>query len=290
MEPRDSTTRFPFGRNWRRFTHRYLDDEAVASAARSLAALLERSDLSGLSFLDIGCGSGLSSLAAYRLGATRILSFDPDDEAVSCCRYLREREDGPSNWEVRQGSILDPDFVDALGHFDIVYAWGVLHHTGVLWDALARAAGLVGDGGILAIAIYNKAEAYGLYPDGRIGPSRLWPRLKRSYGRLPARLQSGIDLAVLGLFVVTEAARFRNPRASLREYRKARGMDLRVDIRDWLGGYPYEFASVDEVFRFLRSRGYELVNLVCHGGLRCNEYVFERRRQGARVPTVEGSE
>jgi 2-polyprenyl-6-hydroxyphenyl methylase/3-demethylubiquinone-9 3-methyltransferase len=62
------------------------------------------------------------------------------------------------------------------------------------------------------------------------------------------------------------------------DYRQRRGMNRWYDILDWVGGYPYEFATADEIFAFYRQRGFALVNMKCGGvGLGCNEFVFERR-------------
>jgi 2-polyprenyl-6-hydroxyphenyl methylase/3-demethylubiquinone-9 3-methyltransferase len=275
---------FAFGENWKRFVESSLSSEAVTFATRSFTDLLETEDLTGRAFVDVGCGSGLCSLVAHRLGASRVVSFDIDDESVECCRELREREGAPSTWEVTQGSVLETQFLEKLGTFDVVFSWGVLHHTGAMWAALENASNLVRDGGTLAIAIYNRAEALGLYPDGRFGPSRWWIGLKRIYCRSPGPVQNLVDFTALGIFFAAQLATLRNPFRSLREYRRQRGMDLRIDIRDWLGGYPYEYAAVDEIFHFFRARGYVLTNMKYHGGLRCNEYAFRKLPSAETAP------
>jgi 2-polyprenyl-6-hydroxyphenyl methylase/3-demethylubiquinone-9 3-methyltransferase len=53
-------------------------------------------------------------------------------------------------------------------------------------------------------------------------------------------------------------------------------MSWRIDIKDWLGGYPYEYASVDEVFNFVKRLGFSLENLKCNIGLMNNEYLFKK--------------
>src|SRR5262249_34373036 len=59
------------------------------------------------------------------------------------------------------------------------------------------------------------------------------------------------------------------------DYRRLRGMSRWRDIIDWVGGYPYEYASADELFDFYRSRGFTLTKLKCRGvGLGCHEFVF----------------
>src|SRR5262249_55574804 len=168
MQQAESEKRFAFGRNWRRFLAR-LDDERIAEAERSLTAIL--GDVSGKRFLDVGCGSGLFSLCARRLGAA-VHSFDFDRDAVSCAEELRARyfADDP-RWTAEQGSILDDGLVERLGQFDVVYSWGVLHHTGDLWRALENAARLVKPGGLVWIAIYNA-----------LGPvTQGWTAVKRAY-------------------------------------------------------------------------------------------------------------
>ena len=146
---------FSFGENWRAFLDT-LDDERIRMAEASLVEFLNLPDLRGKDFLDIGCGSGLFSLAAHNLGAKRVVSFDLDQLCVQCCDHLRTRANSPANWDVCQGSVLDTAFISQLGTFDIVYAWGVLHHTGRMWEAIDKAAALVNPGGYYYIAIYNK--------------------------------------------------------------------------------------------------------------------------------------
>jgi 2-polyprenyl-6-hydroxyphenyl methylase/3-demethylubiquinone-9 3-methyltransferase len=265
--------RFAFGSNWRDFID-LVDERRVGAAVASLAGPLDMTDLTGRTFLDIGCGSGLFSLAARRMGA-RVRSFDYDAESVAATLELRERfgTDGEAGaWTVTQGSILDEEAVTALGRFDIVYSWGVLHHTGDLWRALDIASRLVAPGGLLFISIYNDQGF----------ESRAWRRVKRCYNRSGAL---GRRLLVLGSAAYLYR---RRPLASLIKLARggettlvrpprARGMSAKHDLVDWVGGYPFEVARPERVFDFLRERGFELRHLkTCAGGLGCNEYVLER--------------
>src|SRR5438105_4018862 len=134
--------RFTFGENWAAFLA-VLDESRIAAAENSLREMLETSDLKNKTFLDIGSGSGLFSLAARRLGAT-VRSFDYDPASVACTRELKTRyflKD--EDWTVGTGSVLDADYIKALPKFDVVYSWGVLHHTGQMWLALEHAGTLV---------------------------------------------------------------------------------------------------------------------------------------------------
>ena len=146
--------RFQFGRNWRRFLT-VLDEDRIARAERSLTDMLEMEGLEGKRFLDIGCGSGLFSLAARRLGAT-VYSFDYDPQSVACALDLKLRYfPVDPDWVVAEGSVLNHRHLTTLGKFDIVYAWGVLHHTGDMAAALKNVCDLVAPKGKLFLAIYN---------------------------------------------------------------------------------------------------------------------------------------
>src|SRR3954453_10925637 len=137
--------RFEFGENWARFLA-VVDESRIVEAERSLREMLGVERLDGRSFLDIGSGSGLFSLAAVRLGAERVHSFDFDPSSVGCTLELRRRYGADADWAVEQGSALDTAYLARLGTFDVVYSWGVLHHTGDMWRALGNVARLVAPG------------------------------------------------------------------------------------------------------------------------------------------------
>jgi len=271
----DDQKTFSFGQNWQIFL-KSIDEERIRLAESSLTDFLELPDLRGRTFLDIGCGSGLFSLAAHQLGADRIVSFDLDPFSVECCRFLHRRAGNPSNWEVLQGSILDRDFLAPLGRFDIVYAWGVLHHTGKMWEAVENSLGSVTSGGLCYIALYNKLL-------GRDGTTSwihsFWLTVKRFYNSHP--LVGGYILEPLAMlaYLTIVVAGGENPIVHVRNYKSHRGMSWRTDATDWLGGYPYEFATVEEVFRFVRGkrREFDLLNLKVTSGRGLNWYLFERR-------------
>lgn len=261
--------RFEFGQNWTRFLAT-LDEERIAIAEQSLRGMLGVETLSGKRFLDIGSGSGLFSLVARRLGAT-VYSFDYDPQSVACTAELRRRyfmDDAA--WTVEQGSVLDEDYLAALGTFDIVYSWGVLHHTGAMWQALENAGTRVAQNGSLFIAIYND--------QGRT--SQAWGVVKQTYNRLPRCLQF---LVLCPVFVRLWGPRTLvdlctgKPFAKWRNYRQARGMSPWWDVVDWVGGYPFEVAKPDEIHEFYYERGFSLLRLKTTFDLGCNQYVFVRR-------------
>lgn len=262
--------RFQFGENWKRFLS-VLNDERIAEAEQSLKEMLEVEDLQGKSFLDIGSGSGLFSLAARRLGA-KVHSLDYDPQSVACTQELKHRYfPDNSNWTIEQGSVLDVDYLKSLGQFDIVYSWGVLHHTGAMWKALKNASLPVADGGQLFIAIYNDQG----------GASRRWLKVKQFYcsGLVGKTLVSAFFIPYFILTgLAVDIVKLRNPVLRYTEYKKSRGMSIVYDWYDWLGGYPYEVAKTEEIFKFYQHEGFILKNLLTSvGGLGNNQFVFVKQ-------------
>jgi 2-polyprenyl-3-methyl-5-hydroxy-6-metoxy-1,4-benzoquinol methylase len=263
-------TRFGFGENWRRFLEK-LNEERIVAATNSLQSLLGGRSLAGKTFLDLGSGSGLSSLVAVRLGASRVHSFDYDQGSVACTRELKRRfSPEAQHWTIEAGSVLDRAYLQSLATWDVVYSWGVLHHSGAMWEAMDNVAPLVGPGGILYIAIYNDQ-----------GPtSVVWRRVKSFYNRGP--LAKWMILSTLIPYFVLrgvggDVLRGRDPTRRYRDYQQNRGMSLVHDWLDWLGGFPFEVAKPESVLEFYRSRGFQLERLkTCGGSLGCNEFVFSR--------------
>lgn len=245
----DDKSRFEFGANWANFVDKHFSQERVDISRRHLLDFLGRESLEGLSILDIGCGSGLHSLAAWQAGARRILSFDYDPNSVSTTRALHKLAHAPAAWDVMQGSVLDANFMAALPQVDLVYSWGVLHHTGDVWNALRQACGRVALGGLLYIALYSA--------DMQINPPpEYWLDVKRRYVSASPWRRRWMELAYLWRFRLNRKP-WRLPSLLLqaRRYKKSRGMNYMTDVRDWLGGWPMEFCRDADVVRFVTADG-----------------------------------
>ncbi|MDO8281328.1 MAG: methyltransferase [Thermodesulfovibrionia bacterium] len=260
--------RFEFGKNWRGFLS-VLNDERILQAELSLKQMLEVEDLKGKSFLDIGSGSGLFSLAARRLGA-RVHSLDYDPQSVACTRELKNRYfPKDNNWIIERGSVLDAEYLELLGKFDIVYSWGVLHHTGDMWKALNNVQIPIGREGALFIAIYND-EGY---------RSKFWTRVKQIYcsGFFGRTMVLGIFLPYFILYgFAVDVLLVRNPIRRYSDYKNNRGMSLIYDWIDWLGGYPFEVATPEEIFNFYKKNNFMLSQLKTDFSCGINQFVFRK--------------
>jgi SAM-dependent methyltransferase len=264
--------RFAFGANWTHFLAT-LDETRITEAENSLRDMLGIVDLHGRRFLDIGCGSGLFSLAARRLGAT-VHSFDFDPQSVACAQELKRRFfPHDDKWQVQQGSVLDREYIGRLGQFDIVYSWGVLHHTGSMWLAIENAISRVSPPrGTLFIAIYNDQG----------WKSHVWWFVKFIYNRLPRLLKKpfviGVSVFTHALVIIKYSIKLKPmiAIAPLFSDRRERGMSARFDAIDWIGGFPFEFAKFEVLVNYLEARGFALTKYRRYDSQGCNEFVARR--------------
>lgn len=262
----ENTLTFGFGENWRQFIDRCFDDGREAKSREHILRFLKLDSLAGKTFLDVGCGSGLSSLAALRAGAEEVISFDVDPKSVASTQYLRKREGEPNRWRVLSGSVLDEQFVSKLPRADIVYSWGVLHHTGSMWQAISNTVSLMKNReSLFYLAIYEKRRS-----------SKRWLTAKEFYNRAPVPIRRSMDYSYGTYLLALDLLCHRKlPWTVVASYRNSRGMDFMTDVRDWLGGLPFEFASPDEILEFMQKFDLSLTRIAT--GEANAEYLFVRK-------------
>ncbi len=262
-----TTPTFTFGKNWKKYS-KTINNERINDAQNSLKSMLNIDNLSGLTFLDAGCGSGIFSLGAIKLKAKKVLSFDIDNDSTECARFLHNKYGPFENWEILHGSILDKNWITGLGKFNIVYSWGVLHHTGNMYLAFENINETVKDGGLLFLSIYND-QAY---------ISKIWLVIKKLYNNSPQPIKF---LIAFSYFLVVLFNRTLNgiiKLAPVNQWYKGseRGMNLWHDTVDWVGGYPFETCTPMDLENFFKKSGYQVVNSKLKTGSGCNEFVFKK--------------
>ena len=260
--------RFGFGENWNNYVEKHFSEERVEISRKHLLAFLKLDNLKGKSFLDIGCGSGLHSLAALRSGAEKIFSFDYDLNSVAATRKLWEFIGKPSNWEIRQGSILDKEYLSAIEPGDIVYSWGVLHHTGSMWQAMDNVVRLGKPGSLYYIALYDYEIQVDPTPE-------FWLDVKQRYNKSNSWGKKKMELWYIWRFMMGGSP--RNLFTFLKRimaYKQSRGMAFYNDVKDWLGGWPMEFAKRADVKNWADKHGLEMLTMKT--GEANTEYLLKR--------------
>ncbi|MFZ1787745.1 MAG: class I SAM-dependent methyltransferase [Saprospiraceae bacterium] len=265
--------RFKFGKNWKSFSAKVDEGHINASIQKMKYFLDEKCQNS--TFIDIGCGSGLHSLSAIRLGASEVHSFDYDLDSVKTTENIKKQFETKTNcWHIEQGDILDEKYFGKLGQFDIVYSWGVLHHTGSMWKAIENSISLVKFNGYFFIAIYNNQG----------WKSKFWWGIKYFYNILPAGLNTAYALLLGSFFQVLNILKYTimlKPMVAIKpllNYQKDRGMSYFHDIIDWYGGFPFEYASVGELNSFFKNHGFEAIKIEQALSLGCNEILYQKIR------------
>jgi SAM-dependent methyltransferase len=252
---------FDFGSNWEEFSKRRVDRRRLEIACESLQSLLGKKSFAGRSFLDVGCGSGLFSIAAHQLGASKVVGIDVNPRCIEISQANRDRLAPGSPIEFYVASALEPEQLECLETFDLVYAWGSLHHTGSMWKAIRNVSRCVAPEGIMILAIYNKHIT-----------SPVWKVIKWLYNQVPRIVQRFMIYVFAGLIYVAKFLVMRsNP------LKKERGMDFWFDVIDWIGGYPYEYAAPAEMEQFVCDQEFSLRRYVgAQVPTGCNEFVFRK--------------
>jgi len=264
--------KFNFGNNWQNFIDNKLDEERVDIAEKSLIEFSVKKNRKEKTFLDIGSGSGLFSLAAKRLGY-KVISMDVDQDSVNCTKFLKKKYfKNNKNWKIFNGSILDEKIIEKMPNSDVVYSWGVLHHTGHMWLALDNCIRKLKPKGKLFIAIYNDQGI----------KSRLWWIVKYIYNYLPNYLKKIYFILILILtyfFVLLKKILLfdlKNLFNYILNVKQNRGMSFYYNMLDWIGGYPYEYSSFENLKKYCENKGLKVIKFKKNYSLGCHQIVFKK--------------
>ena len=265
--------RFRFGNNWENFVDNNLDDKSIKEAISCTKKILDESgiNIKDKRIIDIGCGSGLFSLVALELGAKFVMSFDFDPDSVNCTNFLlKSRNFDQEKYKCIEGSILEDSFIKDLGKYDLVYSWGVLHHTGNLFKALKNASSLVNEDGLIFISLYQKTIF-----------DPFWKIEKKFFSSSSKSIQLFICKAWMLVLRFLYTIKGKSFNKVVSNYFMNRGMNFYNDVYDWLGGYPYEGIDTKECVKYFKNIGFKNKLLkkrskffaITSG---CNEYIFSK--------------
>jgi len=257
--------KFSFGKNWQNF-NKNITNKNINNSIKYFKNFTKFVNLKNKTFIDVGCGSGINSLLAIKLNAKKVLSIDIDENSVSACKLLRKKyKISNKNWIIKQVSILDTSKIKKLGKFDFIYSWGVLHHTGDMNKAFDNLFLLAKKKSYIYVSIYNKYLT-----------SNTWKIIKYFY----ASSNNFIKKIMEKIYITIYYIGLNLNKYSIKEYKKSfvlkRGMSFRHDIIDWLGGYPYEYLSFEDLSAIFFKKGYSILSFKKSNGVGCNEIFVKR--------------
>ncbi len=269
----DKETRFGFGENWSEYS-KLISDEHIKKAEEGLLRLLSPEQIKGKDIIDIGCGSGLHALAALRLGAKSVTGIDIDTNSVQTTQNLLKAHAPHDQYTIFHHDILAENTAQnpALNKkYDVVYSWGVLHHTGSMMRAIDNAAHFVKDDGLYVIALYKKTSC-----------CKMWAGIKYLYNKIPYFLQTILVYLYSTAFSLALLLNGKNPVTYIKNYKQDRGMNFIIDVRDWMGGYPYESITPEAITTYMAQKGFEKTKelntetTIGLFGTGCAEFVFRK--------------
>lgn len=268
-------THFEFGNNWLEYSKK-IGKKEIEMAIEGIKSLFPGIDLKGKEFLDVGCGSGVHSLAALMLGAN-VTSLDIDPVSVKTTKeVLRSR--GYCSDKVFECSVFEMDKKIADKKFDIVYSWGVLHHTGDMWKAIDLCADRVASSGYLSLALYKKTAL-----------CKAWEIEKKWYTSTSKTSQKMAQKIYIALFWLAHVLTGKSFKKRVQNYASFRGMDFYHDVHDWMGGYPYESISNEEIKAFLEQKNFFEKVSKCKTmklgifGSGCSEWTYQKSENSLKI-------
>ena len=273
-----SNQRFSFGSNWNEFIDNSITNKSFDRKLKYCINHLSNTFSKSIDkkiFIDIGCGSGLFSLAAIKLNASKVLSFDFDLNSVNTTNKLLslkgvDKEKANSLQHDIRNEIILSNYLNAEQSKKIqkfIYCAGVVHHTGNVYLSMDNVSKLANNkNDEIFISIYNKIPVL----------TFLWWLEKKIYINVGIwrRLALFIWLFAWSSYWILK---LQNPIKNIQRYGdNDRGMSFLTDAKDWLGGYPYEPLYKEDVIAFFKKRNFELINFNRGGNWGLNDYLFKK--------------
>ena len=195
--------------------------------------------------LDAGCGTAVFSFVFTEKGARDVVALDLTKRSLLEAR-MRTKRLGSGKVHFVRATMLSLPFGDEA--FDVVWAWGAVHHTDRPWEALAELCRMVKIGGVLFLAVYLRTRLTWLHE-----------AIRRGCVLLPTCVHRP-TAAILALIAAPIVAVFKKREKS------RKGETLRALVHDFYFTPVRHYTNPDNVTSFLRGRGFEVEQFLAASG------------------------
>jgi ubiquinone/menaquinone biosynthesis C-methylase UbiE len=192
-------------------------------------------EVKGKSVLDAGCGTGIFSIIFANNGAARVKGIDISEGSLETGRSLKEKF-GLENIEFVKEDMLRLPFKDE--EFDIVWAWGTVHHTTDPLAAITELMRVLKRGGSLFLAVYKRTRLTFIHEI-----------IRRTLVRTPRRMWTFLS-KVMAFFLAPVVFFFKKREKS------RKGEKLEELILDWYFVPIRHYYRPKEIQTFLEDRGF----------------------------------
>jgi ubiquinone biosynthesis O-methyltransferase len=216
-------------------------------------------EVKGKTVLDAGCGTGVFSIIFARNGAAKVTGIDISPGSLDTARSLKKKF-GLANAEFRQQDMLRLPFASA--SFDIVWAWGTVHHTTDPLGAIAELIRVLKPGGSLFLAIYKRTNVTWVHEI-----------VRKTMIRTPR--WSWNSLAKAGALALSPIVFLFKKRQKSRK-----GEKLSELILDWYFVPIRHYYRPEEIRSFLEARKFKIENYLAHSGRfnSSSNFIFKARK------------